>query len=146
MKPLTTLRLSPNFYYAEMTRTNTGVDNTPSKEHLANLTHTANQMEKVRALLGGPISISSGYRSPAVNEKVRGAKTSAHCFGYAADFDPPPGTSHYDAAYKIAHSDIAFDQLILEYGWIHISFDPRLRHQILTKKSATAPYQEGLHK
>lgn len=138
--------LSPHFSAAELTRTHTGIANEPNGDHLANLVQTAKMLEKVRALLGGPLRITSGYRSPAVNKAVRGSATSAHCFGYAADFDPPHKMSDYDAAYKIAHSDIPFDQLILEYGWIHISFDPRLRHQIMTKKSASSPYLQGLHK
>lgn len=139
--------LSPHFSAAELTRTDTGLPNKPSGDHLANLVGTAKQLEKVRELLGNkPIMISSGYRSPAVNKRVRGSKTSAHCLGYAADFDAPAGMSHYDAAKKIAASDILFDQLILEYGWIHISFDPRFRHQIMTKKSASSPYLNGLHK
>lgn len=138
--------LSPHFSSEELTRTHTGIPNMPSGEALARLSETAKQLEKVRALLGGPLMISSGYRSPAVNKAVRGVSTSAHCLGYAADFDPPAGMSHYDAAVKIAHSDIPFDQLILEFGWIHISFDPRLRHQIMTKKSASAPYEMGLNK
>lgn len=138
--------LSPNFSLQEFTRTHTGLKNEPELAHIGNLRHTAHEMEKVRKLLNGPLTITSGYRSPAVNKAVRGSATSAHCLGWAADFDPPHNMSDYDAAYKIAHSDIPFDQLILEYGWVHISFDPRLRHQIMTKKSATAPYQQGLHK
>jgi hypothetical protein len=138
--------LSPHFSADELTRTYTGLPNEPSGDVLARLCETTKLLEKVRALLGGPLAITSGYRSPAVNRAVRGVATSAHCLGYAADFDPPRGMTHYDGAKKIAHSDIPFDQLILEYGWIHISFDPRLRHEILTKKSADAPYANGLLK
>ena len=136
--------LSPHFSAEEMTRTHTGFPNMPSGDHLANLTATAQQLEKVRALLGGPLRITSGYRSQVVNKVVRGVISSAHCLGFAADFDPPPGMSDYEAARTIADSDLKFDQLILEYGWIHISFDPRLRREVLTKKSAAAPYQKGL--
>jgi putative chitinase len=136
--------LSPHFSAEELTRTYTGIPNMPSGDVLARLCETAKQLEKVRALLGGPLLITSGYRSPVVNKIVRGVPTSAHCQGYAADFDPPGALSHYDAARRIEASDIPFDQLILEYGWIHISFDPRMRREVLTKKSATAPYQKGL--
>jgi putative chitinase len=34
----------------------------------------------------------------------------------------------------VAESGLAFDQLIEEGSWVHISFDPRLRHQVLTRR------------
>ncbi|MFI4966717.1 MAG: hypothetical protein ACHP9T_15280, partial [Caulobacterales bacterium] len=34
----------------------------------------------------------------------------------------------------LAGSGIAFDQVIEEGTWTHISFDPRLRRQVLTRR------------
>ena len=34
----------------------------------------------------------------------------------------------------VAGSQLAFDQLIEEGTWVHISFDPRMRRQVLTKR------------
>jgi hypothetical protein len=34
----------------------------------------------------------------------------------------------------LAESDLAFDQMIEEGSWCHISFDPRLRRQVLTRR------------
>ena len=35
----------------------------------------------------GVITVNSGYRSPQLNGKVGGSKTSQHCFGEAEDFE-----------------------------------------------------------
>lgn len=42
-------------------------------------------LEKIRAHFGKPVCITSGYRSPAHNEKVGGVKSSYHVKGMAAD-------------------------------------------------------------
>lgn len=66
-------QLSPHFSLAEMTTTSTGIPNVPTGVLLQNLTYTAQQMEKVRQILGGnPIQINSAYRSDAVNRAVGG--------------------------------------------------------------------------
>lgn len=43
------------------------------------------RLEKLRAKLGRPISITSGYRTPDYNRKVGGASRSQHLYGRAAD-------------------------------------------------------------
>ncbi len=43
------------------------------------------QLQKIRDHFGKSITITSGYRSPAHNAKIRGAKNSYHCKGQAAD-------------------------------------------------------------
>jgi zinc D-Ala-D-Ala carboxypeptidase len=123
------------------------LDNTPSPGAAANLLITAGGMEKVRSILGNrPIHITSGYRSPMVNAGLGGVPTSAHCVGYAADFICPFYGSNYVVAKTISETlpVMKFDQLILEYGWIHISFAPTMRGELLTKKNAEAPYEIGL--
>lgn len=152
------------FTLREMTRSDTasrlGIDNVPKGVVLENLKKTANKMLAVRELLsrsyeswGGstivpnPIYVSSGYRSPELNKHIPGSSnTSAHTLGYAVDFKCPEFGTPYMIAAKIATSPIMndVDQLIYEYGsWVHISFDPRNRKQILTiDKHGTRP---GLH-
>lgn len=136
--------LSQHFTLAELTRTDTGLDNQPDTEALANLGITAAHMEAVREFLGHPITVNSAYRSPAVNKAVRGVSTSAHCQGYAVDFTCPGFGDPFEVAIAIADSKIKFDQLIREYGWVHLSFGPAMRQQCLTKKSAAAPYEHGI--
>lgn len=42
-------------------------------------------LERIRQLLGVPVRINSGYRCPAHNTKVGGARMSRHLLGCAAD-------------------------------------------------------------
>jgi hypothetical protein len=137
--------LSAHFTLSELTVTDTDEDNTPSSIALKRLTGTARHMEAVRALLKKPIIVNSGYRSPAVNKAVGGSPTSAHALGYAVDFICSDFGDPMAICRAIAASDIAFDQLILERNlWVHISFDPRMRHQVLSYVSGK--YVAGLLK
>ena len=142
--------LSRHFALEELTFSQTagrkGIDNKPSLEVIAHLTRLAYCMEQVRALLGGPIRISSGYRSPALNAAIGGAKNSAHMSGFAADFVCPSFGSPIEIVKAIAASSIKFDQCIQEGSWIHISFDPDMRRQVLTAdfSTGTPRYTEGV--
>jgi zinc D-Ala-D-Ala carboxypeptidase len=142
------MQLTPHFTLEELCHSDIaerlGIPNDPGPDELANLAKTAQGMETVRAALGAhPILVHSGFRSHEVNAAVGGVPNSAHCDGMAVDF-VSAGFENYDAALTLARSQIPFDQLILEYGWVHISFDPRARRQVMTKKSAASPYQVGL--
>ncbi len=100
-------------------------------------TVTAPMLEQVRTLLGDrPIIVSSGYRSPAVNAAVGGVVTSAHLTGYAADFICPDFGTPVEICNAISHSPLDFDQLIQEGIWVHLSVDPRMRREVLTKTGA----------
>lgn len=138
------LWLSPHFSLEELTATQQRkLNNTPSAEIVATLRRTAECMEGVRRLLGDRVIIvSSGYRSEAVNRAVGGSRTSDHRTGHAVDF-----TCHgYGEPRKIcrtlAGAELIFDQLIEEGGWVHLSFAPQARRQVLTKRSSG--YVEGL--
>ena len=140
--------LSTNFSLEELTRSSTAVqyrlDNTPGAEAVEHLTRTAVLLEDVRALLGRPLRISSGYRSPAVNKAVGGAATSAHCLGHAVDF-VCDGLTPYEVCQRIRDSGLLFDQLIHEYGrWTHIAFGPGLRRMPLTIAQASRGYLQGI--
>ena len=128
-----TIRVSKNFALSEMVKSATAerlnVDNSPSTIHLVNLTHLAiHILQPVRDQFG-VITINSGYRSPALNAKVGGSKTSQHCNGQAADFESF-STPNPDLAKWIANN-LEFDQLILEFydgvnpnsGWVHCSYN-----------------------
>ena len=141
-------KLSPNFSLAELTVTNTGLPNNPNGERLANLKRTALLMEPIRELLGNlPIIVTSGFRSSAVNIKVGGAPNSDHTLGYAVDWTCPKFGSPYLIVATIVNSGIEFDQIIHEKRkWIHISFNPKARHQVLTLPTNSNNYLTGLHK
>lgn len=139
-------QLSRYFSLEELTITQQrGIDNTPPPEIIERLACTASAMEDVRALLGEPIIVSSGYRSPELNNLIGGSKTSAHCLGYAVDFICPSYGTPFEVARRLAgESSLHFDQLIYEQTWVHISFDPRMRHQLLTYQGGS--YRPGIVK
>ncbi len=131
--------LTQHFTLEELTASTTairlGINNTPNAKVITNLTILAKGLESVRSLLGGhPISIDSGYRCPALNKVVNGSATSGHLLGYAADFLCPAFGNSKSIVAKIMTSNILFDQCIMEGTWVHISFDPRMRQEILTKQ------------
>lgn len=139
------MKLSEHFSLEEMTATSVrGVDNTPIASVVLALKDTAERMEAVRTLLGHPVVVTSGYRSALVNKVVGGVSNSAHISGHAVDFICPEFGSPYDVARAVRDSGIKYDQLIREYGWVHLSFDPAMRGDVLTKNSASAPYEKGL--
>jgi zinc D-Ala-D-Ala carboxypeptidase len=117
--------VSEHFSIAELTRSELaarkGIDNPPTPEICANLEQLATQLlEPTRTLLGVPMHVNSGYRSFALNVAVGGSKTSAHMRGQACDFFPI-GMSLEEAFDRIRHSEIPFDQVIIECNtWIHI--------------------------
>jgi zinc D-Ala-D-Ala carboxypeptidase len=111
-------------------------DNIPPAEVVATLRNTAARMEEVRRLLGGRvISVSSGYRCRALNRAVGGARTSAHLTGHAVDFNCYGFGDPLAVCRVLAESELVFDQLIEEGTWCHLSFDPRLRRQVLTRRA-----------
>ncbi len=128
--------LSPHFTLEELTRSSTavrlGIDNTPPEGVFANLAVLAEGLEALRALLGHPLMIDSGYRCPDLNAVVHGSQFSAHLQGYAADFVCPAFGAPLEIVRAIEASGIRFDQCIQEGTWVHISFDPRMRQQVLT--------------
>lgn len=142
------VRLTPNFTLNELvaseTATRMGIDNTPSPAVRARLQNAAENMEEVRRILGGrPIVISSGYRCSRLNVAIGGASTSAHMSGDAIDFNCFAFGTPFEVC-KALEGRLPYDQLIHEYGrWVHISFAPRLRRNVLTITKAGV--QTGLH-
>lgn len=125
-----TTRLSEHFSLEEFILSPTalalGIKNAPTTAHLTHLKALAEQMEKVRALFGKPIIVTSAYRNPELNAAVNGVPTSAHALGHAADFHVH-GLIDLEAAMRVRDSNLKFDQLIYEKNrCVHISFDPRL--------------------
>ncbi len=69
-------------------------------EVLVNLKELALNLQVLRDALGLPIHINSGYRSPAYNKKVGGAKNSQHLLGKAGDITVQ-GYTPFDIKAKI---------------------------------------------
>jgi hypothetical protein len=81
---------------------------------------------------GKAMHIDSGYRCETLNRAVNGAVASDHLLGYAADFICPDFGTPLEIVNAIVASEIQFDQCIQEGTWVHISFNPRMRREVLT--------------
>lgn len=68
----------------------------------------------------GKITINCMYRCFELNRKVGSTPTSQHILGMAVDFTIPGYSLMEIVDYIRKHLD--FDQLILENGWIHVSY------------------------
>tara|TARA_X000001316_G_C902883_1_gene20515 strand:- start:192 stop:638 length:447 start_codon:yes stop_codon:yes gene_type:complete len=143
--------LSKNFSLAELTKSQTaerkGILNTPTADHIYNLTALCeNILQPIRNEFGSFI-VSSGYRSPELCEAIGSKATSQHAKGEAADFEVA-GISNYKLATWI-EENLPFDQLILECfqggnsGWIHCSYVPDGRKETLTYNRSEG-YRKGL--
>ena len=151
------MKLSRNFSLTEFTKSSSalrlGIDNTPEGEHLEAAKLLFEKIvQPVRDEFGLTV-INSGYRCPALNEAIGGAKTSQHCKGEAADIEVP-GTANIVVA-KWIENFLKFDQLILEFyskndpsaGWVHISYKKEgNRNEALTatKDGGSLVYIKGL--
>lgn len=85
-----------------------------------------NVLDPLRAIIGRPVIITSGYRSRQVNELVGGSKTSQHLTGKAADIHVQGYTpQQMDVVYRTIQMDYDFDQLIYypSKNIIHISWN-----------------------
>lgn len=132
------MKLSKHFALAEMVASETaarrGIDNTPPDAVIDVLRSTCEMMESVRAVLGDkPIIVTSGYRCRALNDIVGGSVNSAHMRGYAVDFICPGFGSPMEICKAVEAAEIAYDQLIHEFGaWAHVSFAPSKRGMAFT--------------
>lgn len=133
------MRLSKNFMLREFVNSTTasrkGIDNKPTEVHLSNLKKLIdNIIQPIRDRIG-PIRISSGYRSVALNRAIGGSSRSQHCKGMASDIqfvrdNQMDNKIIYDAVLEM---DLDFDQMINEfnYSWIHISYNQKKNRKIV---------------
>ena len=116
------------------TATQKGIDNTPNSEIISNLEQLVDKvLDPLREEFGESIIVNSGYRSPALNKAVKGAANSQHVLGQAADITTNSKVENKRLFTLAQKLDLPFDQLIDEknYSWIHISYSPRNRKQVL---------------
>ena len=91
-----------------------------------------NVLDPLRAKIGRPIIITSGYRSQRVNNLVGGSKTSQHMLGKAADIHIQGYTSQQmDIVYQTIQMCYDFDQLIFypSKNIIHVSWNGNKNRQ-----------------
>jgi len=76
-------KISDNITYAEAIHSNTAkrrsIDNTPSSTQVEKMQLTASKIfEPLREWVGGPIKVSSFFRSAALNEAIGGLQRSSN--------------------------------------------------------------------
>lgn len=135
------MRLSPHFTLDELTHSETaarlGIDNTPPADVVETLRRTAAYLEDVRARLGVPLIVSSGYRCLLLNRALKSRDDSQHVKGEAVDFIAPAFGKPRQIVDALRDSEVAYDQLLLEFDrWVHISFGSRNRRQALVIDNA----------
>lgn len=151
-------KLSPHFSLAEATLSETAIrreiPNIPDAEQLANMRVAALGMEQVRSILDRPVTINSWFRCLRLNRAIGSSDHSAHTRGFAIDFTCSAFGNPRKVCEAILEEGLRFDQMILEgvskdnpHGaWVHLSFDPKMRNQILTMRMihGKAAYTQGL--
>lgn len=152
------MKISAHFALAEFTRSESakrhGVSNDPTPEHLENLKVLCEKVLEPIRMKFGPINISSGYRSKALNHYIGGSLKSQHCEAKAADIDQDGmGGASNTEIFNYIKDTLDFDQLIWEFGdnnkpdWVHVSYNAgKNRKQVLRAlkvngKTAYAPYK-----
>jgi len=137
--------LSPHFTLEEFTVTqHRDIDNIPPDDLQPALHQTAAGLESVRRLLDDhAVIVTSGYRSARLNRAVGGASHSAHVRGEAVDFICPEFGDVAAIVRRVAAGPVRFDQLIDEGRWAHLSFDPRMRGEVL-KRTPAGTYERIL--
>jgi zinc D-Ala-D-Ala carboxypeptidase len=122
------MKLGRYFTLREFTRTSTGLPNVPTHAAIDNLERLVDKvLDPLRASLGRPVRVTSGYRTAAINAAIGGSPTSDHVRGMAADI-AVSGLTSVDVAREINRLGLPFDQLIAyapeRGGHVHVSLRP----------------------
>ena len=128
------MELTRNFTLSELTKSDTairhGIDNNPNADQIEKLKTLCEKiLQPVRDHFGR-VKVTSGFRSPALCQKINSSPNSQHARAEAADFEVV-GVDNCELADWI-HRELEWDQLILEFytpgepnsGWIHASYIP----------------------
>lgn len=126
-------RISKYVSLAEAVKSQTaernGIYNLPNDEARRNMAYVSQRVfDPVRDYVGGPLAVSSFYRSPDLNRAIGGSETSQHCKGEAMDIDADVyGVGNNKQIFEFIKDNLEFDQLIWEFGtkenpaWVHVS-------------------------
>ena len=126
------MHLSNHFTLAELIHSDTasreGIPNQPPGAEVDALRALCeNVLEPLRLALARSVKVNSGYRGPALNQRLRGASKSQHLAGEAADIQCPgmPVVEVFKTAIRLG---LPFDQIIYEANrgsrWVHVSHRP----------------------
>ena len=117
-------KITKNFSMEEFVRSETagrmGISNEPdSRARLAIINLCTKLLQPLRDAYGKPMEINSGYRCPALNEAVNGAKGSQHMKGEAGEVrcDRPA-----ELVRCLMDEGLDFDQCIRYSTFVHLSY------------------------
>lgn len=82
-------------------------------------------------------TVTSARRTSEQNKACNGAPNSQHLIGEAIDIKPYGSTCFnklLELIYGYSDHVSPFDQLIIYTGFIHVSFGPRSRRQVIDKR------------
>lgn len=127
------MNLSRHFTLAELSNSNTAVaeriPNLPGDAEGAQLAALCTQvLDPLREAVGQAVRVTSGYRGPALNARIRGSSTSQHLKGQAADIQAA-AVSVLELFKMVIRLGLPFDQVIFEAKnattkWVHVSHNP----------------------
>lgn len=125
------LSLSEYFKLSEFLRTSVpnGIQsnieylNSDRPRIIENLLQLCKSLDKIRNFDSLPLYISSGLRSPMVNDKVGGVPASKHQFGLAADF--VLHKAHHTKKFKLFLDSLLQSQIIQYY---YFNYDKNFCH------------------
>ena len=117
------------FTIAELCKSDTadrlGIDNRLPKDLLPNVENLITEvLDPLREWYWKPITVNSGFRSPALNKAVGGSATSDHMKGRAADITGGSPAENKKLFNLVQSLNLPFDQLIDEknFAWVHVSY------------------------
>lgn len=126
------MNITEHFTLEEMTFSDTaerkGINNSIPSNLRSNIKLTCEKMELIRKALGNKsITVTSGFRSQALNTAIGGVSKSDHMLALAVDFKCPEVGTPFEIC-KILEpirEQLGIKQLIYEYGrWVHVGFNP----------------------
>ena len=133
---------APNFTYEELLHSDTavreGIQNIPDDPDVwDNMEYLAQTiLQPVRDKFG-PIRVTSGYRSSALNKVIPGSsKTSHHRSGAAADIEPVSADVSLRDIFAFIAENLSFTELIAENlptGWVHVAIVRGREHERAVK-------------
>ena len=84
--------MTKHFSFNELTNTSNvellEANRESAKAFMKQLKYVAGTLEEIRAVLGVPLRVTSGFRNNALNKAVGGSPTSGHTKGLCADIVP----------------------------------------------------------
>lgn len=103
----------------------------PERWRVTRAVTLAIEFEHVRAMINGPIRVASGYRTPAWNRAIKGARHSQHIEGRALDLEPPEWCTIallYAVVYQRAkESESAINGIARYPTFVHFDIRPSVR-------------------